>query len=56
LSTTDTGKQLVDRIPSRQSDHVAALEGHGWDDNGKKRRQDALSVQHRCNAASYGCA
>ena len=27
LSTTDTRKQLVDRIPSRHSDHVAALEG-----------------------------
>jgi hypothetical protein len=56
LSTTDAGKQLVDWIPSRHSDHVAALEGHGWDDNCNKRRQDALSVQHRRKAANYGCA
>jgi hypothetical protein len=48
LSTTDTGKQQVERIPSRHSDHVAALEGDRWDDNGRKRRQDALSVQNRC--------
>ena len=56
LPSNETRQGLLDWIPTRHSNHVTALERKGWDDQCEKARRNALALQHRRGAESYGCA